>query len=144
MLEQNLAALTAAVVALTETLRSAAPSAERVTIPVTAPDPNKPAGKGTKGTPVVTGPSAAEKAERVKTADRVKAEPAPAADTGEMTEKDLTAVIIKTVAATSRDQVIALLTEQFGVKAGKEVTDPAVRAQVRDALEALAAEASVG
>ncbi len=146
MLEQNLAALTAAIVALTETLRGASGLAVTATQPDPAPEAgaNKPAGKATKGTPVVTGPSAAEKA----AAKPAKVEPAPAAEAPEpdagMTEKDLTAVIIKTVAATSRDQVIALLTEQFGVKAGKEITDPAERAKARDALEALAAEASVG
>jgi len=54
-----------------------------------------------------------------------------------MTEADLTKVVVATVARTSREQVLELLQEKFGVTAGKQITDPAVRAQAKAALEAL-------
>lgn len=55
----------------------------------------------------------------------------------DMTEADLTKVIVAAVARTSRDQVLGLLSEKFNVTAGKQITDPAVRKQAKQALEAL-------
>lgn len=54
-----------------------------------------------------------------------------------LTEADLTKVVVATVARTSREQVLELLQREFGVTAGKQITDPAVRAQAKAALEAL-------
>jgi hypothetical protein len=41
------------------------------------------------------------------------------------------------VARTSREAVLGLLADTFGVKAGKEITDPAIRAKAKAALETL-------
>jgi len=75
--------------------------------------------------------SAPEKAD-ASTASSSAPETSPA-----MTEADLTKVVVATVARTSREQVLALLQDKFGVTAGKQITDPAVRAQAKAALEAL-------
>lgn len=68
--------------------------------------------------------------------------PAPAAaqtasSSAGMTEADLTKVIVAAVARTSREQVLGLLNDKFNVTAGKQITDPAVREQAKQALEAL-------
>lgn len=65
------------------------------------------------------------------------AAPAASSDAPEMSADDLTKVIVATVARTSREAVLGLLADSFGVKAGKEITDPAVRVKVKAALEAL-------
>jgi len=80
-------------------------------------------------------PAAATSAQEkvaVSTASSDAAETSPA-----MTEADLTKVVVATVARTSREQVLTMLQEKFGVTAGKQITDPAVRAQAKTALEAL-------
>lgn len=85
----------------------------------------------------------AEKVEGPKPETAVAATaPAPAAaqtasSGAGMTEADLTKVIVAAVARTSREQVLGLLNDKFNVTAGKQITDPAVREQAKQALEAL-------
>ena len=140
-LEQALAANTAALEALTAQLAGA-----RVSAPAAEPEKQSaPAatGKagGTKGTPTRTGPSADPKPAKGKAdTEEEGATDAPAG----VTAAELTAAIVKAVAATNRDAVVGLLQEQFGVKAGKEVTDPAKRAEVIAALDELVTNESVG
>mgnify|MGYP000237460798 CR=1 FL=1 len=135
-LEQALADNTAAVLALTKAfLSGGAPAA----IPTTgdpadaAEKPAATAGRagGTKGTPVRVGPSAEGKGK-----GKAKAEDAEP-DAGGMTAEQLTKVIVKAVAATDADQVKAILKKDFGVSAGKEITDPAVRQELADKLQGL-------
>lgn len=54
-----------------------------------------------------------------------------------LTAEELTKVIVAAVARTSRDAVLGLLKDEFGVSAGKEITDPAVRAQAAAKIGAL-------
>lgn len=127
-LEDKIAALTGAVEALTAVMAGA-----KVNIPA-ADTADKPAAAGraggTKGTPVKTGPSADPKPSKAKPA---------AADEGDagMTAEQLTKVIVKAVAATDADTVKAILKKDFGVAAGKEITDPAVRQELADKLQGL-------
>lgn len=78
-----------------------------------------------------------EKAAVEPSAQVTKAAPAASSDAPEMSADDLTKVIVATVARTSREEVLGLLADTFGVKAGKEITDPAIRVKVKAALEAL-------
>lgn len=96
-----------------------------------------------KVAPVVTAEKAAKvevpkaKAAAEPSAPAKTAAPAASSDAPEMSADDLTKVIVATVARTSREAVLGLLADTFGVKAGKEITDPAVRVKVKAALEAL-------
>lgn len=131
-LEQALAANTAALEALTAVMAGAK---------INAPAASTGGTGGTKGTPVVTGPSKdpkpSGKAGKAEPESKVESDEGPSA-------ADLTQAIARTVAATSRDAVIDLLGTQFKVKAGKEITDPAVRAQAIAALDELVANESMG
>lgn len=79
----------------------------------------------------------AEKPAAEPTAPAATAAPAASSAAPEMSADDLTKVIVSTVARTSREAVLGLLADTFGVKAGKEITDPAIRAKAKAALEAL-------
>ena len=79
----------------------------------------------------------AEKPAAEPSAQATKAASTASSDAPEMSADDLTKVIVATVARTSRDQVLAMLREKFDVGAGKEITDPAIRAQAKAALEAM-------
>lgn len=79
----------------------------------------------------------AEKPAAEPSAQVTKAASTASSDVQEMSADDLTKVIVATVARTSRDQVLAMLREKFDVGAGKEITDPAIRAQAKAALEAM-------
>lgn len=54
-----------------------------------------------------------------------------------MTEADLTKVVVATVARVGKEATLDVLQTQFGVTAGKQITDPAIRAKAKAALEAL-------
>lgn len=54
-----------------------------------------------------------------------------------MSEADLTKVVVAAVARVGKDAVLAVLQDEFNVTAGKQITDPAVRAQAKAKLEAL-------
>jgi len=79
----------------------------------------------------------AEKPAAEPSAPVTKAASTASSDAPEMSADDLTKVIVATVARTSRDQVLAMLRKEFDVGAGKEITDPAIRAKAKAALEAL-------
>lgn len=133
-LEQALADNTAAVLALTKAfLSGGAPAAIPTADADAAEKPAATAGRagGTKGTPVRVGQSAEGKGK-----GKAKAEDAEP-DAGGMTAEQLTKVIVKAVAATDADQVKAILKKDFGVSAGKEITDPAVRQELADKLQGL-------
>lgn len=57
---------------------------------------------------------------------------------------ELTKTVVAAVAATSREAVLTLLKEKFNVSAGKEITDPVIRKQAADALEAMVKAAAGG
>jgi hypothetical protein len=145
-LEDKIAALTGAVEALTGAVEmlgatlAAAPAAIPTAKPEAAPEKlaEEPAARGkaggTKGTPVKTGPSADGKAGKAAAA---------AADGDGISAEELTKAIVKAVAATSKDQVVAMLKKDFGVGAGKEITDPVVRKEAADKLAALADEEDI-
>lgn len=138
-LEQALADNTAAVLALTKAfLSGGAPAAIPTADADAAEKPAATAGRagGTKGTPVRVGPSADPKPAEGKGKGKAKAEDAEP-DAGGMTAEQLTKVIVKAVAATDADQVKAILKKDFGVAAGKEITDPAVRQELADKLQGL-------
>jgi hypothetical protein len=125
-LEDKITALTVAVEALT-----AAMAGTKVPPPVTQPDANeKPARAGRAGKAADKAEPAAEK-------------PAAAEPSGGMTAEELTRAIVKAVGATDKDTVLGILKKEFGVSAGKEVTDPAVRKEVADRLAQLS-EADLG
>lgn len=136
-LEQALAANTAALEALTAVMAGA-----KVNTPAAASSGTT----GTKGTPVVTGPSKDPKPGKAGKQAATAAAPETEAGYGgvEVSAADLTEAIVKTVAATSRDAVVDLLQTKFGVKAGKEITDSDKRAEVIAALDELVANESVG
>jgi hypothetical protein len=123
-LEDKITALTAAVEALTATMAGA-----KVSAPVAVAQPedaNKPARAGRAG-------KAADKAEPATE------KPAPAATepSGGLTAEELTRAIVRAVGATDKDTVLGILKKEFGVSAGKEITDPAVRKEVADRLAQL-------
>jgi hypothetical protein len=60
-----------------------------------------------------------------------------------MTAEDLTRAIVKAISASGRDAVVAVLKNDFGVSAGREITDPVVRQEAADKLAALS-EQDVG
>lgn len=55
-----------------------------------------------------------------------------------LSPEELTKAIVAAVARTSREAVLGLLQADFNVQAGKQITDPAIRAKAKAALEALA------
>lgn len=135
-IEQALAANTAALVALTAALTAggavAAPAQAAAEQPADGAGETK-STRGTKGTPVATGPSK-------DGGKKTKPEPAGA------TPEELTAAIVAAAnnPAVGRDAVVALLQAQFNVARGKEITDPAVRSQAISAIEELVKSADVG
>ena len=46
--------------------------------------------------------------------------------------------MVSAVARTDRETVLAMLQTKFSVKAGKEITDPVIRAKAKAELDALA------
>jgi len=102
------------------------------TIPAEKPAPAAKPEKVVDPKPEPAAATSAQEKVAASTASSDAAETSPA-----MTEADLTKVVVATVARTSREQVLALLQEKFGVTAGKQITDPAVRAKAKAALEAL-------
>lgn len=122
-LEETLAANTAAVIALTQAVLATtklAPvdaSAASDKTDTKAGDGAGKAGKAGKG----------EKPAKTET---------KAADG--MTADELTAVIVSAVKTHGRETVLKVLKDDFGVAAGKEITDPAVRKQLADKLASLA------
>jgi hypothetical protein len=88
-----------------------------------------------------TAPGTAEVKTDPKPAAAATAPAAAAAQTASsdvvMTEADLTKVVVAAVARVGKEKVLALLQDKFNVTAGKQITDPAVRAQAKEALEAL-------
>lgn len=100
---------------------------------------NAPAAQPEKQAPKVEPPKStkAEKPAAEPSAQGTKGASTASSDAPEMSADDLTKVIVVTVARTSRDQVLAMLREKFDVGAGKEITDPAIRAQAKAALEAM-------
>lgn len=123
-LEQALATCTAAVEALTAAVLATtklAPAGDKTETPKA--ETSKPAGTTGKATGTKT-----------------KTEPAA---TG-MTAEDLTKAIVKAVGATDKETVLGILKKDFGVSAGKEVTDPAVRQEIADKLAALSESGDLG
>lgn len=55
----------------------------------------------------------------------------------ETTAKQVTDAVVSAVARVGKESVIALLRDRFNVAAGKEITDPATRAEAVAALTAL-------
>lgn len=129
-LEDTIAANTKAVLALTAALVATAKLAPVDAEAGASAATTRDKAGGTKGTPVKTGPSADGKAGKAAAA---------AAEGSGITAEELTKAIVKAVAATSKEQVVALLKKDFGVGAGKEITDPDVRKEAADKLDALAA-----
>lgn len=121
-LEERLAALQSAIEKLTATLQGA-----RVTTPVSEAAP--------EAAPATTG-SAGRKGK--PKSDDTTAQ-APAAPAG-MTAEELTAIIVATAGVVGQPAVRAVLKNEFGVSAGKEITDPAVRRELATRLEALKSE----
>lgn len=115
-LEQELAANTAAIVALTAVMAGA-----KVT--------TKDAQEGKPAPAPIDADKSAGKAGKAGKADKTP----PAG----MTAEDLTKAIVKAVGATDKDTVLGILKKEFGVAAGKEVTDPAVRQEIADRLATL-------
>lgn len=122
-LEDQLAANTAAVVALTAALVATAKLA-----------PVDSAATSTQEAKADTAKADTGKAGKGKAA---KAEATETKAAG-MTADELTAVIVSAVKTHGRETVLKVLKDDFGVAAGKEITDPAVRKQLADKLAALA------
>lgn len=90
--------------------------------------------------PEKAAPKPEAKPAAVVTAPAPTAAPTASSDApsaAEVTPEQLTKVIVAAVARTNRDAVLGLLSDQFGVKAGKEITDPATRAKAVAAIGAL-------
>lgn len=123
-LEQALAANTAAVEALTAAVLATTKLAPAGSA---ADKAETPKAEGTKTTGKATG-------------TKTKTEPAA----GGMTAEDLTKAIVKAVGATDKETVLGILKKDFGVSAGKEVTDPAVRQEIADKLAKLSETDDLG
>ena len=103
------------------------------------PDPNKAEAKVEKTTGTVSSISE-EKADPKPAAAATAPAPAAAQTASSdvaMTEADLTKVVVAAVARVGKEDVLKVLQDKFNVTAGKQITDPAVRAQAKEALEAL-------
>ena len=135
---QNAAQLTAVMAALganaaviDESTKVAAPKSVKTTAATTAPK-TEAALTPTTTTAVTEDPKPAAAA----TAPAPAAAQTASSDVA-MTEADLTKVVVAAVARVGKEDVLKVLQDKFNVTAGKQITDPAVRAQAKEALEAL-------